>query len=159
MFDSVGWGEILVLVIAGLFILGPERLPEAAAWLGRTIRQVRNYATGATEQLRGEFGTDFDEIRKPLEELRSLRNFNPRTAATNMLFGDDDAAATGSTRGDANGNGNGAKPNLTKGPDLDRGPRNMSAPQANGSAPRVEKPAPQPQLTKNERPPIDPDAT
>ena len=52
MFDSVGWGEILVLVVAGLFILGPERRPSAAAWLGRAIRQVRQYATGAREQLR-----------------------------------------------------------------------------------------------------------
>ena len=34
VFESVGWGEILVLVVAGLFILGPERLPSAAAWLG-----------------------------------------------------------------------------------------------------------------------------
>ena len=56
MFDSVGWGEILVLVVAGLFILGPERLPSAAAWLGQTIRQVRQYATGAREQLRNELG-------------------------------------------------------------------------------------------------------
>ena len=47
MFDSVGWGEILVLIVAGLFILGPERLPSAAAWVGRSIRQVRKYATGA----------------------------------------------------------------------------------------------------------------
>ena len=89
MFDSVGWGEILVLVVAGLFILGPERLPSAAAWLGRSIRQVRQYATGAREQLRNELGPEFDELRKPLEELRGLRNFNPRTAATQALFGDD----------------------------------------------------------------------
>ena len=27
MFANVGWGEMLVLVIAGLVILGPERLP------------------------------------------------------------------------------------------------------------------------------------
>ena len=86
MFDSVGWGEILVLVVAGLFILGPERLPSAAAWLGRSIRQVREYATGAREQLRGELGPEFDELRKPLEELRGLRGFNPRTAATRALF-------------------------------------------------------------------------
>ena len=51
MFESVGWGEILVLVVAGLFILGPERLPSAAAWLGKTMRQVREYATGARDQL------------------------------------------------------------------------------------------------------------
>ena len=79
MFDSMGWGEIIVLIVAGLFILGPERLPSAAAWVGRSIRQVREYASGAREQLRGELGPEFDELRKPLEELRGLRDFNPRT--------------------------------------------------------------------------------
>src|SRR5690606_9439373 len=80
VFDSVGWGEVLVLVVAGLFILGPERLPSAAAWVGRTIRQVRGYATGARDSLRKELGPEFDELRKPLEELQGLRNFNPRSA-------------------------------------------------------------------------------
>lgn len=88
MFDSIGWGEIIVLVVAGLFILGPERLPAAAAWTGKAIRQVREYATGAREQLRGELGPEFDELRKPLEELRGLRNFNPRTAVRRTLFDD-----------------------------------------------------------------------
>ena len=132
MFDSVGWGEILVLIVAGLFILGPERLPSAAAWLGRSIRQVRQYATGAREQLRNELGPEFDELRKPLEELRGLRNFNPRTAATQALFGDDQP---------------GVKPN-------------GFAPGPNGSGPDLTKPpAEKPSLAKNERPPIDDDAT
>ena len=111
MFDSVGWGEILVLVVAGLFILGPERLPSAAAWLGRSIRQVRQYATGAREQLRNELGPEFDELRKPLEELRGLRNFNPRTAATQALFGDDQPGVK--PNGFAPGP-NGSGPDLTK---------------------------------------------
>ena len=46
MFESVGWGEIVVLVVAGLFILGPERLPSAAAWVGRSVRQVKEFANG-----------------------------------------------------------------------------------------------------------------
>jgi sec-independent protein translocase protein TatB len=139
VFDSVGWGEILVLVVAGLFILGPERLPSAAAWVGRSIRQVREYATGAREQLRGELGPEFDELRKPLEELRGLRNFNPRSAAARALFDDPPAKPNGFAP--TNGNGNGAgKPDLTKPP-----------------TPTV-KPAPEP-LARNERPPIDPDAT
>jgi sec-independent protein translocase protein TatB len=95
MFDSIGWGEILVLVVAGLFILGPERLPSAAAWLGRTVRQVREYATGAREQLRAELGTDFDELRKPLEELRGIRDLNPRRMVTRHLFDDDDVKPNG----------------------------------------------------------------
>ncbi|MHA6620103.1 Sec-independent protein translocase protein TatB [Pseudonocardia sp. DLS-67] len=102
MFDSVGWGEILVLIVAGLFILGPERLPSAAAWAGKAVRQVREYATGAREQLRGELGPEFDELRKPLEELRGLRSFNPRTAVTRTLFDDDPPKPNGYT------------PNLTK---------------------------------------------
>jgi sec-independent protein translocase protein TatB len=75
---NIGWGEFLVIVIGGLFILGPERLPSAAAWLGRTVRQVREYATGAREQLRSQLGPEFDELRQPLEELRGLRGFGPR---------------------------------------------------------------------------------
>ncbi len=85
---NIGWAEFLVLVVAGLFVFGPERLPEAAAWLGRTVRQVREYATGAREQLRSELGPEFDELRKPLEDLRGLRGFDPRRAMTRHLFED-----------------------------------------------------------------------
>ncbi|WP_199441402.1 sec-independent translocase [Umezawaea beigongshangensis] len=90
MFDSIGWGEILIIVVAGLFILGPERLPSAAAFVGRTIRQVREYATGAREQLKQEMGPEFEQLRKPLEDLRELRNFDPKRAVTKHLFDDPD---------------------------------------------------------------------
>lgn len=85
---NIGWGEFLILIVAGLVILGPERLPSAAAWLGRTVRQVREYANGAREQLRSELGPEFDELRAPLEDLRGLRGFNPRSAITRHLFDD-----------------------------------------------------------------------
>jgi sec-independent protein translocase protein TatB len=48
---GIGGAEWLILMVAGLFILGPERLPSAATWLARTVKQVREYATGAHEQL------------------------------------------------------------------------------------------------------------
>ena len=127
MFDSIGWGEIIVLVVAGLFILGPERLPSAAAWAGKAIRQVREYATGAREQLRGELGPEFDELRKPLEELRGLRSFNPRTAVRRTLFDD--------------------------------GPEPQTNGHTTAQAPYAPPPPVQERLAKNERPPIDPDAT
>ncbi|SDC99989.1 Sec-independent protein translocase protein TatB [Actinokineospora iranica] len=89
MFESIGWAEILVLGIAGLFILGPERLPAAAAWLGRSIRKAREFATGARDQLKTELGPEFDELRKPLQDLQQLRNFDPKQIVANQLFGDD----------------------------------------------------------------------
>jgi sec-independent protein translocase protein TatB len=130
VFDSVGWGEILVLIVAGLFILGPERLPSAAAWVGRSVRQVKEYASGAREQLRGEFGSEFDELRKPLEELRSLRDLDPRNAVRRTLFEDNRVDPP-------KPNGHAPGPSLTK-----------------PTPPRAPEP-----LARNERPPIDPDAT
>jgi sec-independent protein translocase protein TatB len=143
VFENVGWGEILVLVVAGLFILGPERLPEAAAWLGKTIRQVKDFASGARDQLRSELGPEFDELRKPLDELREplrdlrgMRNFDPRRAVVRTLFEDDSA---------------GVKPNgYAPGPGVESNPP--------AAIPPAAAPPARP-LSPGERPPIDPDAT
>ncbi len=78
MFDSVGWGEVLVLVLASLFILGPDRMPEAAAWLGRAVRTAKSFASGAQARIRDELGPELDEFRGPVSELRQLRSSNPR---------------------------------------------------------------------------------
>jgi sec-independent protein translocase protein TatB len=137
---NIGWGEFLILIVAGLLILGPERLPSAAAWLGRTVRQVREYANGAREQLRSELGPEFDELRAPLEDLRGLRGFNPRgfnptSAITRHLFDD--------LGDDPSGNvikSDGIKAN------------GYAAPTGRGT------PVPRP-LQPGERAPFDPDAT
>lgn len=138
MFDSVGWGEILVLIVAGLFILGPERLPEAASWVAKSLKKVREFATGAREQLRDEMGPEFEQLRKPLEDLRNLRNFDPKRVVTQHLF-DGDADPLGLKS--INGTNGESKPNGFPGT----------------SAPQV-KPQAQP-LTPGEKPPVDPDAT
>ncbi|GDY29993.1 Sec-independent protein translocase protein TatB [Gandjariella thermophila] len=137
MFD-ISWGNLLVLAVAGLFILGPERLPGAAAWLGRTVRQIRQYASGAQQQLRSELGPEFDELRRPLEDLRSLREFHPRRMVTSQLLGDINDLPREITLTRNGTNGYGAPP-----------------------APPVSTPMPAPQrpLLPGERPPFDPDAT
>ena len=96
MFENIGWAKIFVIVVAALFILGPERLPEAARWLGKAITQVRDYATGAREHLQREFGPELrtlqNDLQQPLAELRRLRNVDPRTALTRTLFPEDEAS-------------------------------------------------------------------
>lgn len=94
MFSSIGWGEIMVLLAAGLIILGPERLPEAVSWTMKSIRQARDYATGATNQLKDELGSEFDELRKPLSELNELRGMTPRAIVTKHLLDGDDSIFT-----------------------------------------------------------------
>jgi sec-independent protein translocase protein TatB len=95
MFGNVGWGEMLVLVIAGLVILGPERLPGAIRWTSGALRQGRDYISGATSQLREDLGPEFDDLREPLSELNKLRGMTTRAALTKHLLDGDDSIFTG----------------------------------------------------------------
>ncbi len=95
MFANIGWGEMLILVIAGLVILGPERLPGAIRWTANALRQARDYISGATSQLREDFGPEFEDLREPLGELQKLRGMTPRAALTKHLFDGDDSFFTG----------------------------------------------------------------
>ena len=95
MFANVGWGEMLVLVIAGLVILGPERLPGAIRWTSSALRQARDYISGATSQLRDDLGPEFEDLREPLSELNKLRGMTPRAALTKHLLDGDDSFFTG----------------------------------------------------------------
>ncbi|GFG70353.1 Sec-independent protein translocase protein TatB [Mycolicibacter senuensis] len=94
MFANVGWGEMLVLVVLGLVILGPERLPGAIRWTAGALRQAREYVTNATDQLRDEMGPEFEDLREPLSELQKLRGMTPRAALTKHLLDGDDSLFT-----------------------------------------------------------------
>ena len=95
MFANVGWGEMLLLVIAGLVILGPERLPGAIRWTSGALRQARDYISGATSQLREDLGPEFEDLREPLADLQKLRGMTPRAALTKHLLDGDDSIFTG----------------------------------------------------------------
>lgn len=54
--------EFIVLALVALLVVGPERLPQYAAQLGRMVRELRKMAAGARDQVRAELGPDFDDI-------------------------------------------------------------------------------------------------
>jgi sec-independent protein translocase protein TatB len=81
MFDHLGWGEILVLAIVGLLILGPERLPKAAADAARMLRQLRQMARNATADLKAELGPEMADI--------DLASLHPRRFVQSVLDEDD----------------------------------------------------------------------
>lgn len=103
MFANVGWGEMLVLVVVGLVVLGPERLPGAIRWSATTLRQARDYLSGVTSQLREDLGPEFDDLRGPLSELQKLRGMTPRAALTKHLLDGDDSFLTGNFDKPVNG--------------------------------------------------------
>ncbi|HLM05177.1 MAG TPA: twin-arginine translocase TatA/TatE family subunit [Blastococcus sp.] len=86
MFDSIGWGEIIVLALAALFIFGPERLPSLAKDAGAGLKRVREAITGVRQQVNESLGDDFSELRD-----LDLRKYHPKTFIRSQLLGDDDA--------------------------------------------------------------------
>ncbi|HEX3786191.1 MAG TPA: twin-arginine translocase TatA/TatE family subunit [Pseudonocardiaceae bacterium] len=143
---DISWPDLLVLVAAALFILGPERMPEAARWLGSTVRKAREYVTGARDQMESEMGSDLAELRKPLESLAKLRGLD-RGALTQQLL-----AATG---------GYDPRQDLRELTGLGSAGGGLGS--AGGGAETGPSGRPEPSvplaLRHGERPPFDPDAT
>ncbi|MGF7237512.1 MAG: sec-independent translocase [Frankia sp.] len=82
MFNQVGWGEIVVLLLVGLFVFGPERLPKVAKDAGRMLRELRRMANAARDDIRGELGPEFADL--------DVRSLNPRAFVQKHLFDEDD---------------------------------------------------------------------
>lgn len=125
MFGINAW-EFFVLVLVALFVLGPERLPGYAAQFARFIRQMREMASGASEQMRKELGPEFDDI-----DWRKLdpRQYDPRRIVREALsdtFDPDDPLGFKAAMDD------GMKPRSSGGP----GAASAGAPVgANGASP------------------------
>lgn len=80
MFD-LSPAKLLVLLIIGILVVGPDRLPTLVKDATRLLRSLRDMATGAREQLRTELGPEFANA--------DLRSLHPRTVVQQALFGDD----------------------------------------------------------------------
>lgn len=94
MFSNVGWGEVLVLLIVALFLIGPERLPGLIKEARAMLLAVRKAVSQAKEQIDGELGEDFREFSKPLQELNSVRQMGAKGFITKTLLDDDDSFLT-----------------------------------------------------------------
>ena len=96
MFDINGW-EFVILVIAALLVIGPDRMPEYAAKLAKLVRQVRGMADTAKEQLREQMGSEFDDV--------DWKQYDPRRIVREALMddGSDDGQTSSSDDAQAGG--------------------------------------------------------
>ena len=83
---GLGWGEVAVLLLLALFVVGPERLPGLAADAGRGLRTLRKSVKGLTDDLKTELGPEFADV--------DLRSLHPRTFVQKHLLEDDDDPST-----------------------------------------------------------------
>jgi len=94
VFNDVGWGEILVILVAAVIIFGPDKLPKLAADLAKGIRMVRNWAQKARSELEDELPPEFRNM--------DLASLNPKTFVRKALLEDD---PLGLDEPEPNGNG------------------------------------------------------
>lgn len=59
---GVGMGEFLGLIVLGLFLVGPERLPNAAKDFARFLHKVRNFTSYASRELKENLGPGFENL-------------------------------------------------------------------------------------------------
>lgn len=62
MFNQVGWGEIAVVLLLALFVVGPDRLPTLAGDAGKGLRKLRVWLKKTSADLKDELGPDFDDV-------------------------------------------------------------------------------------------------
>jgi sec-independent protein translocase protein TatA len=60
MMSGIGIPEILIVLVIGLIVLGPKRLPDAGRSLGRGLREFKGAITG------GDDDRDEDRVRAAL---------------------------------------------------------------------------------------------
>lgn len=77
MLFDIGIGELLMIGVVGLIVLGPDRLPSAAAQAARFLRQLRDQAADARASIIE--AADIDP-----NTLKDLKQLDPRAIAQDL---------------------------------------------------------------------------
>src|SRR5262245_247505 len=64
---GIGAGELFLILVLALVVIGPERLPEVAGQLGRTVAELRHQAN----QLTSEFQRSLEVAAQERKEQRA----------------------------------------------------------------------------------------
>ena len=75
-FFGIGAGELFLILVLALVVIGPERLPEVAGQFGRTIADVRRQAN----QLTTEFHRSLEVAAQERQEQRLAQGDPPADA-------------------------------------------------------------------------------
>lgn len=65
---NVGAGEMVVILVVALLVLGPKRLPEMARVIGKFLREFRRQTDDVRTLVEREFYRMDDEVIRPLED-------------------------------------------------------------------------------------------
>ncbi|AYA42255.1 Sec-independent protein translocase subunit TatB [Xenorhabdus nematophila] len=82
MFD-IGFGELLLVMVIGLVVLGPERLPVAVKTVVGWIRALRSLAANVQNELAQELKLqELQDSLKKMEEKAGMQSLSPELKAS-----------------------------------------------------------------------------
>jgi sec-independent protein translocase protein TatB len=75
---GIGLPELAVIAVVAVLVFGPDRLPEFARQAGRLVRQIRQFAQAARDDIRSELGPEFADFE--------LTDLDPRQAVRKHIL-------------------------------------------------------------------------
>ncbi|MEY2974247.1 MAG: putative Sec-independent protein translocase protein TatB [Actinomycetota bacterium] len=87
MFNLQG-GELLIILVLALVVLGPEKLPEAMRRIGRAYAELRRMGAGFSREFR-------DVVEEPAADVRRMMRETAETVDGIVRAGDPDTPVVG----------------------------------------------------------------
>ncbi len=71
---GIGLPELMVILVVGLVVFGPDRLPDFARQAGRMVRQFKVLTRQARDDIRSELGPEYADFElTDLDPRRAIR--------------------------------------------------------------------------------------
>ncbi len=74
MFGSIGFPELMIILIIALLVFGPKKLPEVGRSIGKAMREFRKTSDEIKGRIEDEIQADeFRNIKKDFDDVRNTR--------------------------------------------------------------------------------------
>ncbi|RMG91372.1 MAG: twin-arginine translocase subunit TatB [Zetaproteobacteria bacterium] len=70
---DIGLLELVLIAIVAFLVLGPERMPEFFAQIGRFMRRARRWG----EEIKRQLDQETNQLREPIEALHEVVDAEP----------------------------------------------------------------------------------
>ncbi|MGW6983143.1 sec-independent translocase [Streptomyces sp. NPDC054932] len=82
MFNDIGALELVTIVVLGILVFGPEKLPKVIQDVTGFIRKIREFSDSAKHDIRSELGPEFKDFE--------FEDLNPKTFIRKQLTENED---------------------------------------------------------------------
>ena len=79
MFGSIGFPEIILILVIALLIFGPKKLPEVGKSIGKAIREFKRASDEIKEKIEQEIQVDElkniqEDLKKDIKDIKEIKD-------------------------------------------------------------------------------------